>query len=443
MNSWNVRSRHLDSPRVRETMRTVLHVVVITGAGKVLGFVREVLISSLFGVSRITDAFFAVQQLLLVAQNYIFGAFNLAFIPHFVESVNSGRAKAFLGRMTLGVISVAGLYSVAIYLGSSSWVPVVTGVTAHAGELTGAFARLLAVAVVPIAIAGLAFGILHARRHHAKAVVLQGSAPFFMLLSLVIGAVFFERHLVWALPVSFLTGTLASAFWATSILWKELGAPMSSAISDVSDLRERFFRQLGGASLENLGFNTNQLLNVFFAGLTGAGSIAVLAFSGRIAMLALSGFVSPLNQVIHSSLSNTPRAARRAKFLRVGVPLLAAIIVIAVLLILVSDPLVRVIYERGAFSPDDTARVASLLVPYAVYFLIMAWNQTMSRYYFATFSGDVYTRALLAGYLVANLAKLPFSRVGGVNGVIWACVVGEGLAALYLTFRVVARGEAQ
>jgi putative peptidoglycan lipid II flippase len=440
----SLRSLVLSRLRRREgpfPFRTVLLVLAINGGSKVGGFVREVYISSLYGVSKVTDSFFAVQQIPILVQSYMFGAFNLVFIPKYASAKQENFSRAFLRTLLKILVSVGMVLTGLMFVGAHGWVPRIVGLGEQAGDLAGEFARILSLAVVPVILLGLGFGMFHAERQHAKAMLIAALSPFAMLLSLVGLSLVLEANLAYALPWSFVVGAFVAAGCATYMMLRLVRsdpAPRPQERRAKGPFLRGFFKQLSASSAENVGFNLNQLLNVFFAGSTGPGSVAVYAYATRLAMLPLSGIVAPLAQMIQAWLSSYETPERRGKdFALIALAMLLMVLLIALLLIAFRVPLVRFVYQRGEFSASDTLRVSWLLVPYASYFAVMSLNQLFGRYFFVLSRGGLYTTSLLAGYFVSNLLKPFLAMSMGVSGIIWACAIGEGLALLSLVARFV------
>jgi putative peptidoglycan lipid II flippase len=421
--------------------RTVLIVLAINAGSKVGGFVREVYISSLYGVSNVTDAFFAVQQLPLFVSNYMLGAFNLVFIPGYASAKQEKMSWSFLKTLLKILVSVGLALTALMFVGAHEWVPRIVGVAEQAGDLAGDFAMILSLSIVPVILLGVGYGMFHAERQHVKAMLMVALLPFAMLVGLLGLSLVSEANLAYVLPWSFVIGAFVAAgctIYLARRLIRSDPAPLTQKRRAEGPFLKGFFKQLSASSAENVGFNLNQLLNVFFAGTTGPGSVAVYAYATRLAMLPLSGIVNPLAQMIQAWLSSYETPERRGKhFALIALAMLLMVVLIALLLIAFREPMVRFVYQRGEFSASDTLRVSWLLVPYASYFAVMSLNQLFGRYFFVLSRGGLYTTSLLAGYFVSNLLKPFLAMSMGVSGIIWACAIGEGLALLSLVARFV------
>ncbi len=413
------------------SVQAVLLVLAVNAGSKVVGFVREVYVSALYGVSQVTDAFFAIQQLPLFVSTYLFGAFTLVFVPHYAAAKRDGYAKQFLVGLLKVLVPVGIGATTLMMLGATGPVLSVVGIGQLSGSPAVGFAVILSLSLLPTIFWGVGYGVAHAERQHVRGMMLAALAPLVMLAALVFLTLVPVIDPAYALPWSFVIGVLAGGVWGLGLILKRMkdGSTSRHGLS----WRRGFSSQLSAASLENVGFSLNQLLNVHFAGATGAGAVAVNAYALRISMLALSGMMTPLNQVIQGTLSSEEARDKTRHFAKILGGMVVLVLLIMAAMLVFRQPLVRFIYERGAFAPADTLRVVRALVPYSAYFAVMALNQLFARYLFVVSKGRLYTICLLAGYLVANCLKPFFAASFGLPGIIWACVIGEGLALACLS----------
>ncbi len=238
----------------------------------------------------------------------------------------------------------------------------------------------------------------------------------------------------YALPWSFVIGSLVGAIWAVQrvvVALKPAGVH-SPIFQEPCPSGLKFVQQLSAASVENVAFNLNQLLTVHYAAVTGVGAVALNAYALRIAMLPLSGAATPVNQIVNTLLAKQQITQQKRAFAKALLVAGAAYTFCAFAIFFLRHLIVQLVYQRGVFSAADAASVVQVLAPYSIYFLVMALNQLFARFYFVVGKGHVYTGVLLAGYVIANILK-PFGAAHfQLLGVVSAAVTGEGMALLTL-----------
>jgi putative peptidoglycan lipid II flippase len=171
----------------------------------------------------------------------------------------------------------------------------------------------------------------------------------------------------------------------------------------------------------------------WFGGLGATGTIAVLAYARRLQLVPVAVVGQTLATAALPTLSRLYAEGRKdeldALVLRtlkagIGIGLLGGAATWAV-----SEPAVRLIFERGRFGPEDTLRVAAALAVYAI--AVPAWiaQQIAVRPFYAR--GDTW-RPMLFGTLMAALAVPLYWELApyGPSGLAWAGVVAIGANAV-------------
>ena len=159
-----------------------------TMGSRVLGFVRDILITGLLGAGQVTDAFFVALQLPNIFRRlFAEGAFNAAFVPLFAgELTQSGRAaaRAFAERV-FGVMAAALIaFSVLVEI----FMPEVMGVIAggfrddpEKFQLAVDFARLTFPYLMFVSLVAMLSGILNTLERFVAA----AAAPILLNIILI------------------------------------------------------------------------------------------------------------------------------------------------------------------------------------------------------------------------------------------------------------------
>lgn len=416
-------------------IKAIFFQLLINGVGKGVGFVREVLISGLFGVSSVTDAFFSVQQVFVFFNSYMTGAFNLAFVPAYVRNQTVGAGRPFLMPLVLWGGGVGFVLTVAILFLNEESGSALLGFRGENAYLLQ-FLHVFAWTVLPTVLIGIAFGVLHGEQKHQLATFLGVSSSVGMVSVLLVAMLLEDGHGVSpiVLPASYLTGVLLAGAGALAVLIVRLRSKADAQRTEYSS----FFRSLFASSIENIGFNFNQITNVYFAARLGDGLVAINAFAFRVGMLPLALFSSQLGQIYQAWVARVKADGGRISpivFFALCIP--NALIALA--MASYGEELVRLIYERGEFTSEHTALVAALVVPYSAYFFVMSVNQLAARHLFVLGAGKEYSVLMIAAYAVAFIGKLLVAE--SLSEVVWACVIAEGIVAALLSIKILVNRE--
>lgn len=179
-------------------------------------------------------------------------------------------------------------------------------------------------------------------------------------------------------------------------------------------------------------------VDLFFVARLGEGALSTYNYAYRVAALFLTLPAAAISRAllpIFSQETHTSGASLAKSFVRKG---FAGGLVVLMLGWLAAETIVRIIYERGAFSSQDTAAVSSILkmlflqIPIYASWIIM-YNWWVSRKAF----GDL-LRAALVVFAAKVVGAWALSSIYGLEGVAASTAVMY-LFGLWYTFRVSGR----
>jgi putative peptidoglycan lipid II flippase len=343
---------------------------VMTLLSRIAGFARDVVQAALFGAGAGTDAFTVAYRI----PNYlrrIFaeGSFAMAFVPVFSglrEKGDQAALKDFLdhvaGTLCAAVLAVTGLGMLAAPL----LVGLIAPGTIDDPERFGLTADMLRI-VFPylffISLVALAGGVLNSFERFA----LPAFTPVLHNLAVIAAMLLLAGHL--DVPAKALAwGVFAAGIAQFLLLWPALGR-LGLRPRLRFNLRHEGVRRVARLMLPTLFSSSVAQLNLIvgtaFASLLAVGSQTWLWYSDRLIEFPLGLFGVALGTVILPHLSRRFGANDAAGFgsaLDWGLRTVVLIGVPAGLgLLLLAEPLVATVYQRGAFTGEDTRMTALAL----------------------------------------------------------------------------------
>jgi putative peptidoglycan lipid II flippase len=349
-----------------------------TMASRVLGLVRDQVLAYFFGAGDAMDAFriaFRVPNVLrdLFAE----GALSAALVPTFTRSLGAaGRPATW--RLASNVITLLLLISAAavlagvvfaeplveLYAGGFRDVPGKIALTIRLTRIVFPFIGMVAVAAVLMAM----LNALHRFFIPALSPAMFNVATIACAVTLVPLAPQMGIHPVFAVAAGTLAGGLGQIF---------LQAPAARhegfRYRPVLDLHDPWLREIGRLMVPGVAglaaVQINLLVNTSLAAGLGTGAVSWLDYAFRLMYMPIGLFgVSIATASIpvisgHAASRNDPgikQAVSRGlgMMLMLNVPATVGLVVLAV-------PIVALIFERGRFTPADTAATAAALAWYA------------------------------------------------------------------------------
>ncbi len=417
---------------------------VATGISRVLGLIREMVAGYYFGARGPINAFTVAFQIpnlirILVADAALSGA----FVPVFSELLEKGeRARAWRVASTLLWLLLLGLSAVTavfILLAPVIMPPLTSGYD----ELTVTLSQILFPIVVLLGVSGIIVGVLNAYEEFAIPALTPVAWNLVIIAGLVIGvpkAQTTDAEL-YVYAVSIVIGTVVQVL--LPIPWlRGLDGRLRVAIDWRDPAVWRVFKLMVPVTVSLGLINLNAVIGTFVAAKYIDPTIAPNAIDKafRIYMLPQGMFSVAVATVLFPALSRLSTRADWDGFratVAMGLRQIAFLLVPAsVVCAVLAEPIVRLVYQRGEFTPDQTPIVASAL---AAFSLGLAFNGAMLLMNRAFFSlqAPLIPTLVAAGNLAFNgLLYVALYRVG-VWGVPLAISIANiaGALALVLLLR--------
>jgi putative peptidoglycan lipid II flippase len=424
-------------------IRSFLTVSSGTLASRLLGFARDAVLAALLGAGAVADAFLAAFQLVNVVRRLLTeGGLNAALVPAWLRVRERGgteAAAAFAGRV-LG--SIACLLIVATALLALA-MPYVMSVLApgFVGRETLQLATDNARLMLPyLAFAGpvtVMMALLNAQGRFA----LTAFSPLLFNIALIaVMAVLLAAKAGAARAAQIVAATVGIAgLLQLAVLVLRRGEALASPLRISFDKEIRGF--LARAAPGMMASSAPQLLMVAGAivASTSPSAVSWLYFAGRLVELPLGIVGVAMGTVLIPELTRAVRgedhaavahAESRALELAVGLALPATIG-----LIVLSEPIVRLLFEHGAFTAEDTRATARALVWLALALPAHVLVKALSPAFFAREDTVTPLIAALLGAGLAIAAAFVLGHWYGADGIAAAIALGAWSMALRLIRR--------
>ncbi len=373
----------------RNIAGAALIVMIFFVLSRVTGLAREIIIGAQFGTSADLDAYLAAFRLPdMLFQLAAGGALGSAFIPTFSSYLVKGdRPGAWL--LFSRVLNLITLILIALAIvGAFFAEPLVSRVIApgfppEQQALTASLMRWMLLSTVIFGASGLIMGALNGLQHF----LLPAAAPVLYNLCIIGGAwLLAPRFGIYGLVFGVVIGALAHFLVQVPGLIRN-GVRYTPSLT-ISDPGVREVARLMGPRVLGLFFVQMQfLVNTILASGLATGSLSALNYAWLLMLLPQGIFARSLATAtfptfaaqyaagLHNEMRTTfGRTLRTVFFLSIPA---------AVGLIVLGQPLIRVLLERGQFTAESTALVAYTLQFYAVGLVAHSGLEIVVRAFYA------------------------------------------------------------
>jgi len=422
-----------------------------TGLSRVLGLVREVVSSYYFGASGKVNAFTVAFQLPnLVRALVADAALSSAFVPVFSELLEKGeRKRAWRVASTLFWLMLLGLTALTvIFIFVAPWVIDLFGNPGHDKALAVGLSRVLFPIVTLLGVSGIIVGILNSYDHFT----VPALSPVFWNLAIIAGLAIGvpQAHTMnaklYVYAFSILVATLIQVF--LPIPWLRGRDGRLELVLDWRDPAvKRVFVLMVPVTLGLGLINVNAVIDTFFASRFINADYAPTAIQKAflVYMLPQGMFSVAIATVLFPSLArfatrgdmNGFRDTVSTGLRQIAFLLIPAAAVSAVL----SEPIVRILFQRGHFTPDQTPGVAHALAAFSAGLVFNGAMLMLNRAFFSLQSNWLPTAIALGNLFLNAILDYAFYRFGvwGIPLATAVCNVAGTWALLVLLRRRLGR----
>jgi putative peptidoglycan lipid II flippase len=433
----------------RRLARSTAIFSIATAVSRVLGLVREIVTAYYFGVTGKINAFtVAIQIPNLVRALLADAALTGAFVPVFTELLERGeRARAWRVASTL-------LWLMLLVLGGATALFILAaplfirpfGDPGGDFDLAVGLSRVLFPIVVVLGLSGIVVGILNSYHHFAIPALAPVAWNLVIIVGLALGVprVDGEDAELYLYAALVLLGTLVQLLLPVPWL-RRLDGRLTIALDWRDPAVRRVLALMLPVTLTIGLINVNFLVGTAFASRLIDPELAPTAIDKafRLYMLPQGIFAVAVTTVLFPTLARFAARADLSGLRRAvdnGMRQIAFLLAPAGLVsIVLAEPIVRLVYERGAFSASDTTVVADCLQAFSIGLVFNGWMLILNRSFYALQSNWIPTTVAL-GAVVLNAVFCALFYSLGVWGIPLAAAAVNVAASAALLFMMARRG---
>lgn len=431
-----------DAESRRSVGRSTAIFAVWTGVSRVAGLLREIISAAIFGTQGAINAFviaFAVPNLLrsLVADS----ALSAAFLPVFTELEEQGRhreARRLAGAL-VGVICVGlGLVTLLAVV-TAPWVmPLFApGLSPELVDETVRLSQIMFPIVVLLGLTGLVAALLQAGGRFGATAFVPVLWNMVIIAVLLAATPFLpDEHEITAYAIAIVVGTLAQLLYLLPSL-RGLG-PFPLSLGLRNPHVRRVLLLMAPVTLGLGLINVNLVVDGAFASLVSDDSVRAIEAAFRLYLLPQGVFSVAIATVLFPTISRL--AARddwegMRRTLADGVrQIFFMLLPASAFMLALSDPVVRLVYERGVFDADSTAITSEALFFFSIGLAFNGASLLVIRAFFSMQLPGLATKVAAFGVVLNAALDAAFYKPFGTGGIPLATSLGSIATFLLLVF---------
>ena len=416
----------------RRLARSTAFFSIATALSRLAGLVREIVAAAYFGVSAAMTAFtIAFQVPNLVRSLFADAAIQAAFVPVFTEQLEQGRRReAFRLASTLiyVVALLLGLLSALFILLAPAVMPVFApGLGDATQELTARLAQVLFPILVLLGVTGMVVGVLNSYDRFGALAI----SPFFWNVAIIAVLAGFapvvpDDDEIYVYAIGVLVGTVVQLAINAQDIRNTPFRLLRAFDWRMPEVRKVLFLMLPVTISLGL-INVNLVVNSVFGTLVSENAPAAIDKAFRIYMLPQGVFSVAVTTVLFPTLA---RFAAREDFAELRATMANGMRQIVLLLmpataaiLALSEPMVRLVYERGAFGAGATDLVSTALFWFAFSLPFNGLFLLLTRTFFSLQRPWVPTAISAVNLALTALFCALFYEPFGVGGIVAATAI--------------------
>lgn len=351
-------------------MRRTGTVAGLTLISRIFGLIRDMTIAYAFGAHRAADAFFVAFRIPnLLRRFFAEGALTISFVPVFTDYLRKDKREAHhVVNVSFTMLFLVLLVVVAVGILLAPWIvkAIAYGYTADPAKFatTVLLTRIMFPFILLVSLAGLSMGVLNSLKHFGA----PAAAPILLNCGIILGAVVISQYVdppVMGLAIGVLIGGLFQfGIHLPFMIRYGMGPRLSFDFKHPSI--KKILPMMGASAYGAAVYQVNVVVITLLASFLAEGSVSWLWYADRIMEFPLGIFGISMATVLLPTMADHATDGDHKKMretLNYGLRMTFFFTVPAMIgLIILSQPIMRVIFEHGNFSASSAAASAQALI---------------------------------------------------------------------------------
>lgn len=395
----------------------LLLVSALTLGVKGLGFLKEVVIADSFGLSELLDTFLIAFMVPSFISTVFLGAFRAVFVPNYVAELKQNKdIGAFQSTSFIVTISASIFFVIVAVLFTDVYLE-----TLFKGHTESYYAliKLQFYYVLPCILIWGVSSLVNGLLTIDNEFTFTSIGPVFTSVSMIVCLLFFKEELGnLVLAVGTLFGSILGFLMILYIALRRKIIQLKKP-----DFKSRnikiLFKQIPAKITAGLLVGINPIVDQYFSAQLVAGSIAALGFGIKIPAFAIGIIGIATGKVLLPYFSKLAidDIDRTFKILnRILKNIMIGGTIVVVILFLLSNPIIRLIFERNEFTSADTLIVAKIQQMYLLQVPFYISSLIMVRFLIAINKNSFMAFASLISLILNIILNYYLIQFMGVNG---------------------------
>jgi len=398
---------------------------------KTIGFFREILIAKYFGATGQTDAFLVALIIPTMIMGLVSSGLGTLIIPTYIEKSKKDekKTKIFVNQIFFIWLIIAIALSLIIFLFTPFFVKLIAyGFKGERLNLAITLTRYL----IPLGFAtvfiGFFTGIYQSQKQFLYPTIISVIGNLLIILSLIL---FTNKLGINGWTIGQLSFSVFCFFSLFFVLYKKWNFFKNFDIKKFQTKEIKKFLIILLPLILMGGVNTlNKIIDKTIASHLPIGSISILNFAQRTYAIPLTILTVPLITAIFPTFSSLAldkdKRKNYAQILKKSLFLSCSIIIpISVVMIILAEPIVKFLFQRGAFTNIATQLTALTVIMYSIGLFAISANYFLTKIFYSFQNTKT---PLILGAIIVSInivGNIILSKILGIYGIALATSIAS------------------
>ena len=418
--------------------RNIFGVGLMTGISRIFGFIRDMLIARFLGAGRLSDIFLAAFRLPNLFRDLLGeGAISAIFIPMYTDmKKDEGFAKNVFSWLMLILLCITAVFEIAMPLVIWALAP---GFAEDPGkmQMTVVIARIMFFYCIFICGSAFLSAILNAHSRFLLAAFMPVMLNIMLIIALASSLLYGNGIILYVMAGTVvLSGIVQFCILLARIRQKHFGLRLIIPHwnSQIKNMFKRFLVSLVGSGFYQITIIVGTLVASFESG-----AVSWLYYSDRIVQLPFAMIGLAVGTVLMSSISNALADKNmRSVYIQQNSSMRRSMMLIipcVVGLFVLAEPIIRFLFQYGAWTSESTYAVAMAIKIQCLVLPAMLLSQIYSKTLYASQDVNTPVRTSMISLGVATFVYIAMFPVIGYLSIPVGVVI-SGYVKNYLLGRV-------
>lgn len=366
--------------------KTTIQIMALTIFAKFLGLVREQVLAASYGTTIYADAYVTAMKMPTMMFTAIGAAIATSLIPIYTKiEANDGekKADAFINNLMNIVILLCSVVVVLCIIFSEPLVKVFAmGFEGEKLDITVNFVRIILLAIIFIGMNNIMTSYLQIKNNFIAPALISLPYNIIIIASIVISLKANEYVMIVGALIAIFSQVLFQMPFMSKKGYRH-SVKTNFKDENVKQMVLLVLPVLVGVGAEQI----NTLVDGTLASTFGDGVVSSFNYANRLYLFVQAMFVTSILSVVYplmaKALASGDKQAFKDAFRSTMNGIILFIIPITVGTMVLAQPIVKVLFERGQFNSEDTIMTANILMVYILGIIAFSLRNAMSRAFYS------------------------------------------------------------